>query len=180
MLPGCNLEHWADYHKCPMLQPDRMAAATLHLCTWLSWREKSKLPMITHRDTVWSHGQSWAFSLFSSTACLRNLPVLSFSLLSQFQFHLKFHVSRSGVRIPVKAIFLWCDSNDNSYQSVDKVIQKIFSIDWPLQKVERRGNPKKLPWLGFEPQTWKREICSGTETTTVSWMTAQANYANTL
>ena len=65
--------------------------------------------------------------------------------------------------------FLWWDSNGSSYQSIDKVIQKIFSVDWPLQKVERRKRSEKLPWLGFEPQTWKHGIWNKTGTATVCW-----------
>ena len=92
--------------------------------------------------------------------------MLQFSILCQF--HFKFHVSRSGVRIPVKATF--CDvtpMTTHTNQSIDKVIQKIFSIDWPWQKVGKRKKAKKLSWLGFEPQTWKNGIWSGIGSATV-------------
>ena len=161
-----------------------MVEIHVRLWTWLSWRGQSKLP---------------------------NERPLEYCVLWQFRFHFKFHVSRSGVRIPVKAIF--CDVtprathiNQSINQSI-KVFKKIFSIDWPLQKVERRKKTEKiglteirtpylekcgvwcgfyahsvgcqvsdysrhelhnlasvhsichlidwLPWLGFEPHTWK-------------------------
>ena len=53
---------------------------------------------------------------------------------------------------PSQVNFLWCGSNDKSYksinQSIDKVIQKIFSIDWPWQKVGRRKKSQKLILTG--------------------------------
>ena len=52
-------------------------------------------------------------------------------------------------------------------EKIPKVFRKTFSIDWPLQKVGKRKKAKKSPWLGFEPQTWKRRICSGTGSATV-------------
>ena len=71
-----------------------------HLWTWLSWRGKSKLPNehpLEH--TVCSNRQSKG-----------GFPVFLYSVLWQFHFHCKFHVSRSGVRIPVKAIFvIWLE-----------------------------------------------------------------------
>ena len=103
--------------------------------------------MNTHWNTVWSNGQSQDAVL-----------LFLYNMLQKFQLHLKFHVSRSGVRIPVKAIFVmwlqWQLIVIN--QSIVKVIWKIFSIDVLLQKVGRRKkNRKKWSWLGFGPQTWK-------------------------
>ena len=95
--------------------------------------------------------------------------VLQFSILWQLQFH----VSRFGVRIPVKAIF--CDVTPmaiHTNQSI-KTLKKIFSIDWPLQKVGKRKKPKKWSRLGFEPQTWRRR----TVTATVCWITAHVRHA---
>ena len=111
--------------------------------------ERASCPMNTHWNTMWNNRPS---STENST-----FPGLGFEFQSR-----QFHISRSGVQIPVKAIphfqvwgsnpsqgsFLWCDSNDNSYQSIDKVIQKIFSFDWPWQKVGRREKKAKncLGW----------------------------------
>ena len=109
--------------------------------------------MNTHWDTVWSSRLHRALSLFFSPG--RGLCGLQCSIL--WQFHFKFHFSRSGVRIPVKAICLWCDSSDNSYQSIDKVLKKIFSIDWPLQKVKRRKKSEKIALTGIRTldlETW--------------------------
>ena len=54
-------------------------------------------------------------------------------------------------------------------QSIDKVLKKIFSIGLTVaESLENGKNPKKLPWLGFEPQTWKR----GTGTATACWIPA--------
>ena len=55
----------------------------------------------------------------------------------------QFHVSRSGVQIPVKAIFSDVTLMTTHVNQSMKVIQKIFSIDWPLQKVERRKKSEK-------------------------------------
>ena len=77
-------------------------------------------------------------------------------LLWQF----KFHVSRSGVRIPVKILFslffllpLLLLYNG---QSMKNIFWKTFSIDWYELSLE--SHHKKWSWLGFEPQTWKRGI----------------------
>ena len=56
--------------------------------------ERASCPMNIHWNTVWSNRQSQGA-----------FPLFLYSVLWQFQFHLKFHVSRSGVRIPVKIIF---------------------------------------------------------------------------
>ena len=36
--------------------------------------------------------------------------------------------------------------------------------------IDTSCHSKKLPWLGFEPQTWKRGVCSGTGTATARCM----------
>ena len=130
--------------------------------------ERASCPMNTHWNTVWSNGESYgAFPLFLySVAWLRVERVLQFSMLWQFQFHLEFHVSRSGVWISVKAIF--CDvtpMTTHINQSI-KLFKKYSPLIDRCRKLGKGKKAKKLPWLGFEPQTWKCGICSGTGTAT--------------
>ena len=128
-----------------------------HLCTWLSGRGKSKLPNEHPLEHFFeATGNHKAFSFFSSTVwvSLRVERVLPFSILRQ----IKFHVSRSGVRTPVKAIFSDVPSmTTHINQSIDKVNQKTFSIDWPLQKVGRRIKSEKKILTGIRTpdlETW--------------------------
>ena len=78
---------------------------------------------------------------------------------------MSFHVSRFGVRIPVKIIF-------SVFLSSPNFLQRSIKGEYFLNKFYRLINTschwshihKKLPWLGFEPQTWKRgtgTVCCG-------------------
>ena len=74
-------------------------------------------------------------------------------VLWQFQFHFKFHVSRSGVRIPVKAIF--CDvtpMTTHINQSINQSI-KLFAKYSPLvdrgRKLKEGKKAEKWSSLGF-------------------------------
>ena len=80
--------------------------------------------------------------------------------MAEKQFQFKFQVSRTGVRIPVKAIFSNGQSNGeyflkNFYRLIDRL----------------ESHHKKLPRLGFEPQTWKR----GNRTATAYCFTQSSN-----
>ena len=106
--------------------------------------ERASCLMNTHWNTVWRNRPS---STENST-----FPGLRFEPQSR-----QFHVSRSEVRIPVKAVscfqvwgsnpsqgsFLWCDSNDNSYSSIDKVVQTnilhwlTVAESWEKKKIEK-------------------------------------------
>ena len=104
--------------------------------------------MNTHWSTVCSNRESLsAFPVFLyNMVWLRIDRVLQFSILCQF--HIKLHVSKSGVGIPVEAIF--CDVTPMTTQSINQSIElfeKKFSTDWPLQKVGRRKKAKKsIDW----------------------------------
>ena len=68
--------------------------------------ERVSCLMNTHWNTVSSKRHHWALSLcfLYSVVWLRVERVL-FSIPWKLHFHITFHVSRSGVRIPVEAIF---------------------------------------------------------------------------
>ena len=99
--------------------------------------ERGSGRMSTHWSTVWSNRHQRALSLFSSTAFCTSSSSTANSTF--------FHVWGSN---PSQGNILWYVSNDNSYQSIGEVVQKIFSIDWPLQKVGRRKKKRKncLDW----------------------------------
>ena len=109
-------------------------------------------------------------NLENTRGCKSNLCVLQFSILWQFQFH----VSRSGVRIPVKAIFSGFFPSPNFLQrsiNGEHFFEKLYRLinmschwshitknclDWDSNP---RPGKRELPWLGFEPQTWKTWNC---------------------
>ena len=110
----------------------------------------------------------WALSLFFSTVWFwpRVERVLQLNILWQFQFH----VSRSGVRIPVKAIFvMWLQWQLILINQSKKLFKKYSPLIDRCRKLREGKEPKKLPWMGFEPQTWKHGVCSGIGTATVRW-----------
>ena len=83
--------------------------------------EKPSCLMNTHWNTVWSNRQSQG-----------DFPVVLYDMvwLWQFQFHCKFHISRSGVRIPVKLIFsLFSFSQLSATDNHLRILFKNF-IDW--------------------------------------------------
>ena len=109
-----------------------------------------------------------ALSLSSSTgaftALQRAVPVpLSFQ-------NPRFQVWGSN---PSQGIF--CDvtpmtTHINQSKKLSENILHWFTVAESWEKEQ----PKKWPWLGFEPQTWKREIWSGTGAATVCWIAAHA------
>ena len=135
--------------------------------------------MSTNCNTVWSNGPSLgAFPVFLySMVWLRVERVLQVSTLRQFQFHFKIHIARSGVRIPVKTIL--CDvtpMTTHNNQSI-KLLKK-FSIDWPLQKVERERKNRKngLDW-DSNPRPGNVGFEGGIGTATVCWTAAYTRHA---
>ena len=100
-------------------------------------------PMGTLCETI---GNQRALSLFSLHSVVW-LPVERVSIPWQFQFHFKFHVSRSGVWIPVKIFFRFFSSPNFLPRSINgEYFLKNF-IDWliwvvigvPSQKVSLTG-----------------------------------------
>ena len=75
-----------------------------------------------------------------------------------------------GFKIPVKAIFHFFPSPNFLQRSINGEYFLNHFIDWLIDwliNVSCHWSHKKLPWLGFEPQTWKRGIWRGTGTATV-------------
>ena len=103
--------------------------------------ERANCLMNTYWNTVSSNGHHRALSLFSSTAWLDR--ALQFSILWQLQFH----VSRSGVRIPIKIIFLLFFPSPNFLQrSIDGEYFFNNFIDWLIWVVIPSHITKTLPW----------------------------------
>ena len=59
---------------------------------------------------------------------------------------------------PSQDIFLWCDSEWQLINQSTKFFKKYFPLIGRCKKFGKGRNTEKLPWLGFEPQTWKRGI----------------------
>ena len=96
--------------------------------------ERANCPMKTHWNTVWSNRQSkGAFPLF----------------LNSVVWLWQFRVSRYRVRTPVKATFYDVTPMTTHTDQSIKLFKKIFSIDWPLQKVERRKKSEKIILTGI-------------------------------
>ena len=100
--------------------------------------ERADRLMNTHWNTVWSNRHHRALSLFSSTAWVW----LRVSMPWQFQFHCKFHVSRSGVRIPAKIFFslFFLPPTFCNGESMENIFPNNF-IDWLIWVVV--GVPSK-------------------------------------
>ena len=115
----------------------------IHLWTWLSWRGKNKLlneHPLEHCVKQWALiGRFPSFPLQRGlTACLACQRAVAVPVPLQIPCSQVWGSNLS------QGNFLWCDSNDNSYESIDKIIQKIFSTDRPLQKVKRRKKAEKI------------------------------------
>ena len=111
--------------------------------------------MNIHWNTVWSNRQSQG-----------NLPVVLYNvvwLAAPVSLQIP-RFPRSGVRIPVKIIFsvfflLLAFYSGQSMENIYWITLSINQYELPLD-----SHHKKLPWLGFELQTWKRRIWNGTDT----------------
>ena len=87
----------------------------------------------------------------------RALSLFLYSVLWQFHFHIKFHVSRSGVRIPVKAILSDVTPMTTHINQSKKLLENILHWLTVAESWERMKKTEKLPWLGFRTpdlETW--------------------------
>ena len=95
--------------------------------------------MNTHCNTVWNNRHHRALSLW------------------QFQFHFKIHLSRSGVPVPVKAIFCDVTPMTTHFNQSIKLFKKYSPLIDRWRKLRRGKKPKKWFWLGFRTpdlETW--------------------------
>ena len=113
----------------------------------------------THWNTVWSNRYHRALPLFSSTACCGTSSSISNSMFPGLGFESQsrqLHVSRSGVRVPVKAIFRDGTPMATHINQSIKLFKKYSPlIDRGRKLGKGKKKPKKWSWQGFEPQTWK-------------------------
>ena len=120
--------------------------SVFNITPWLSWRRKNKLPnepIGTLCETTGNHrALSLCFSLQRAVPVPVPLQIPRFQVWGSNPSHgnfFAFFPSPNFLQWSIQwRIFVW----------------RTFSIDWYELSLE--SHHKKLPWLGFEPQTWKR------------------------
>ena len=118
----------------------------LHLWTWLSWRENSKLPNehpLDHCVKQWAIiGRFPCFPLQRGLTVCRTCAAIQHTVAVP-GLGFKFHVSRSGVRIPVKMTFFGFFPSPNFLQrSINGEYFLNNSIDWLIWVVIRVTSQK--------------------------------------
>ena len=133
----------------------------------LTWKWASCL-MSTHWSTLWSNR---ALSLFSFTECVltacRACAAIQCALAVPVPLKIpRFQVWGSNPSqgnpfstfLPPPKFLQWSIDGEYFFQELYRLIGMKLSLE---------SHHKKLPWLGFEPQTWKGGIWCGSGTGTV-------------
>ena len=106
------------------------------------------------------------------TACVQAVAVPLPLQISRFQVW--------GSKSQSRQLFRFFPSPDFLQRSINGELILDNLVDWLIDLSCHWSHiTKTLPWLGFEPQTRKRGIWSGTGTATACWMAAHARHAVT-
>ena len=127
--------------------------AFVHFWTWLSWRGKSKLP---NEDPL-EHcvKQKATIGRFPSVPLQRGVTACRACAAIQ-------HAVAAPVPLHIPRFQVWgsnpSQGNFFAFFPSPNFLQRSINGEYVLNNF--------IHWLGFEPQTWKRGICSGTGTDT--------------